>query len=411
MIPPKRSTATTKRSPSPSAHDESSAKRARSSKTKNKTSPKQQDKENDQDGDNIKEEPSEDTTQDNDSSKKSTAHRGGSPKSDTVKAEPDDDHIKTEDTEPTASTEQEGKVKSEPSNEDENKQRVIEKGNAFFFYRPKLGVDKPSSAQDVQRLFMLLTPDDATAHPAKDKDKHHGSRSKSDHSGQPLCRLLIIPQKTLPSPGKGPHSRVWAFVGEVSSDLKEVEGKLEEYKYSTKTRGKREQKSARLVAEARYNILLDERNHSRFIYDLEVPEQPGDVQEEFNISKEGQFVIQVKNPEIQTAATERGEARYATLGKGAAKLPKHLQEKFRGTRKEWVRHTSLDSVEFLDIQHVEIMLIAVNKDVKEEFEEVMRALEEEVEENEPDKGTPEDQAYRDLGFEEEKVPSAVEEFK
>ncbi|KAF9998093.1 hypothetical protein BGZ80_001141 [Entomortierella chlamydospora] len=412
MIPPKRSTATTKRTPSPSAHDESSAKRARSSKTKNKTAPKQQAKEKEHDDDNIKAEPSEDTTQVNDSSKKSAAHRGGSPKSDTVKAEPDDDHIKTEDAEPTASTELGGKVKSEPSNEAEIKQRVIEKGNAFFFYRPKLGVDKPSSAQDVQRLFMLLTPDDATGHSAaNNKDKHRSSRSKSDHPGQPLCRLLIIPQKTLPSPGKGPRSRVWAFVGEVSSDLKEVEGKLEQYTYSTKTRGKREQKSARLVAEARYNILLDERNHSRFVYNLEVPEQPGDVQQEFNISKEGQFVIQVKNPEIQTAATERGEARYATLGKSAAKLPKHLQEKFRGSRKEWVRHTSLDSVEFLDIRHVEIMLIAVNKDAKEEFEEVMRALEAEVEENETDKGTPEDQAYKDLGLEEDKVPSAVEEFK
>ncbi|KAF9350908.1 hypothetical protein BGX26_010954 [Mortierella sp. AD094] len=411
MIPPKRATATTKRTSSHNAQNEPSTKRNRPSKTKNKAAPKQQVKEEEEelDDNDIKAEPSEDATQVNNSSKTSTTQERGSPNAETKKTEPDDDHIKTEEAE-LAKPERE--IKSESQNEGENGQRVIEKGNAFFFYRPKIDVDKPSSTQDIQKLYMLLSPDDAAGDSAtKDKSGHGNSPSKPSHAGQPRHRLLIIPQKSLPSPGKGRQSRAWAFVGEASTDLGEVEGKLERYTYSTKTHGKRTQESARLIAEVRYNILLDEKNHSHFVYELEVPQQPGDVQQEFNILKEGQFLVQVKNPEIQTAATERGQARYATLGEGAAKLPKHLQEKFRGIRKEWVRHTNLDSVEFLDIRHVEVVLIAVNKDAKEEFEEVMRALEAEVEENEIDSENPEDQVYKELNLEEDKVPSAIEEFK
>ncbi|KAF9109643.1 hypothetical protein BGX27_007375 [Mortierella sp. AM989] len=399
MSPTTRATASTKRNSSPTTLSESPTKRSRKSSTK--------DKENKE-------------TIHPQSKQKQSKHVRQSPEAVTeekTENEPEDDNVKAEETDSSAKLTENApasEVKSEPQQEEVSAQRVIEKGHAFFFYRPKIDVDKPSGADDIQKFYILLSPDEAVGRPAtEDKVGQLDISSKPSHDDKPNHRLLIIPKKTLPSPGKGIQSRTWAFVDETSADLDEVEKKLERYTYSTKTRGERTQESARLIGEARYNIIID-RGHSHFIYELEVPQQPNEVQQAFNISKEGQFVMQVKNPEIQTAATERGQARYATLGEGAAKLPKHLQEKFRGIRQEWVRHSALDSAEFLDVRHLEIGLYAVNKDAKEEFEELVKVLEEEVKEEEDkeiDVEKPEDHVYKELGLDEDKVPAAIDEFK
>ncbi|KAF9956579.1 hypothetical protein BGZ65_002592 [Modicella reniformis] len=418
MTLPEEPTAASKHLSSPDAHDEPATKRRKQYKTKDNAATKQKMKEKDANtSEQPEESPSKSTTATNDSS----TRNGRSSKAKTEKKvkgekeeeeaeeaeeESNDDQVKTE------SSESE-KVGSSQKTDEE--QRVIEKGHAFFFYRPKMDIEKPSGAGDVQKLYMLLSPDGAAGRPAtEDEVGQLDSSPKPTHDGKPCHRLLIIPQKSLPSPGKGPKSRIWSFVDEASSDLDKVETKLERYTYSTKSRGERTQESARLIASARYDILIHH-GHSHFVYELEVPQQPGEVQQEFNISKEGQFVIQVKNPEIQTPATARGQARYVSLGENAAKLPKHLQEKFRGIRKDWVRHTTLDSTEFLDIPHVEIGLFAVNKDAKEEFAEVMKALEAEVKEEEDNEidqeEKPEDYVYKKLDLDEDMIPDAVEEFK
>ncbi|KAF9366543.1 hypothetical protein BGX34_001088 [Mortierella sp. NVP85] len=392
MAPPMKTTTQAKH-PSSDALDEPPAKRTRHAKSKNTT--------NDApiDTDGNEEAPNEPNSTEKGSTRNTSSR---SSKTDT------DQQVKQE-------TDESESVKPKSPKEGDNEPRVIEKGHAFFFYRPKVDViDKPTGADDVQKLYMLLSPDDAVGRPAtEDMVGQQDPSSKFSHDNKPNHRLLVIPQKSLPSPGKGTKSRIWAFVDEASADLDKVENKLERYSYSTKTRGERTQQSARLIGEARYEIVIHH-GHSHFIYELEVPQQPTDVQQTFNISKEGQFLVQVKNPEIQTPATQRGQARYATLGEGAAKLPDHLQEKFRGIRKDWVRYTILDSTEFLDIPHVEIGLFAVNKDVKEEFTELVEALEAEVEEEEKEiekEGSPEDHVYKELNLDESKVPAALEEFK
>jgi hypothetical protein len=387
-------TTTQTKHPSSDTLDEPPAKRTRQAKSKNAT-----DEELPVDTDGNEEAPNEPNSTEKGSTRNSSAR---SSKNET------DQQVKQE-------TEESESVKPKSPKEGDNEPRVIEKGHAFFFYRPKIDIiDKPTGADDVQKLYMLLSPDDAARRPAtEDMVGQQDPSSKLSHDNKPNHRLLVIPQKSLPSPGKGTKSRIWAFVDEASADLDKVENKLERYSYSTKTRGERTQQSARLIGEARYDIVIHH-GHSHFIYELEVPQQPTGVQQTFNIAKEGQFLVQVKNPEIQTPATQRGQARYATLGEGAAKLPEHLQEKFRGIRKDWVRYTILDSTEFLDIPHVEIGLFAVNKDVKEEFTELVEALEAEVEEEEKEiekEGSPEDHVYKELNLDETKVPAALEEFK
>ncbi|KAG0080551.1 hypothetical protein BGZ93_002928 [Podila epicladia] len=125
-------------------------------------------------------------------------------------------------------------------------------------------------------------------------------------------------------------------------------------------------------------------------------------------------MIQIKNPQIRTPATERGAQRYASL-KGAAKLPKHLQSKFQGIRQEEVRYRPVDTPEFLDIPHVELLLLAVGMHSKEELTEALKELEDEAIEDikteiDPE-AKPENHSYKELKLDEETIPDAVNEFK
>ena len=89
------------------------------------------------------------------------------------------------------------------------------------------------------------------------------------------------------------HCVCRSFVDAVGS-LEEVEHKLERYSYDTKTRGHREIEPARLCGEARYSLIKDTHGNNvqtHLVYDLEVPEQPSEVQQAFNIAKEGQFLL------------------------------------------------------------------------------------------------------------------------
>ncbi|KAF9085766.1 hypothetical protein BGX29_001778 [Mortierella sp. GBA35] len=345
------------------------------------------------------------------------------------------------------------KVKKEEEPEDDKKPLelpmshhvVLEKGHAFFFYRPKIDVDRPSSPDDVQKLYMLLSPDAATAGKKAESGGGGSGVKKEAGSGEALHRLLIIPRKALPvyepssntggrdGGGRGgnkPGARNWAFVDIASSNLATVEKKLQEYTYSTKTRGERTQASARFIAEAHNEVILGHvdpehplRQSSHFAYGLEVPLEPGAVQKTFNIQKEDQFLVQVKNPQIQIPATDRGAVRYATLKDKAAQLPQHLQEKFQGIRKDQVRYAPMDSTEFLDVVRTELVLLAVDTGAKEELEGLLKGLEGEVEEEvrewseeevEEDVGGASglvEHAYKGLQIDEATIPDTVKSFK
>ncbi|KAF8941774.1 hypothetical protein BGZ47_007192 [Haplosporangium gracile] len=376
--------------------------------------------------------------------------------------QPQDDNIKS-----TTTKEEDDKsaIKKEEDTEDKKHllleippHMLVEKGHVYFFYRPKMDVDQPSGPDDVQKLYMLLSPDAAVGRvsTAPADSKHNeltssakkpdddggdgGKNAKTEteaEDGGALHRLLVLPRKALPiseptstggdnSRGNRPGSRNWAFVDTASRDLATVETRLQEYTYTTKTRGDRTQAAARFIAQARYEIILDhvdpehpQRQSSHFVYELQVPTTPGPVQKAFKISKEGQFLVQVKNPRIQTPATAKGAVRYATLKDKAAQLPKHLQEKFKGVRKDEVRYTPMDSGEFLDLVHLELVLMAVKRGAKEDFEGLLKELEEEVEEEvagwsdsegEGESGAVE-HVYKELEVDEKTIPAAVDEFK
>ena len=201
------------------------------------------------------------------------------------------------------------------------KTTVLEKGLLYFFYRPKVDAKEVRSVDDVQKFYLLMSPEGAEGKPAREEElegKRGEERKALEHQGKPLHRLLVLPvsadsaaspyspstpassrssaacsscvcecRKSLPDPS-APQLRPWAFVDAVSSDLHEVEHPLERYSYDTKTRGHREIQPARLAGEAFYELVVQAEKESHFVYRLEFPEEPSEVQKAFHIYKAGQ---------------------------------------------------------------------------------------------------------------------------
>lgn len=206
---------------------------------------------------------------------------------------------------------------------------TLERGDIFFVYRPKVGVEQPRRLDDVSRLYMILRPE-----------------------RRRRFRLIIIGQKTLP---RSRRQKTWAFVDVVSTRAAEVEDQLDPETYETKTRGERKIPAARPAGEGRYRIVRHG-SHTHLCYVLELPEKTAAVQRAFHIAPEASYVVSVKNP-------EQGSPPGAGLSEGQqAKFPRRLQHVF-GDR----RFADLDPPDLLDIEGAEIVLTAATADVSREL--------------------------------------------
>ena len=197
---------------------------------------------------------------------------------------------------------------------------------------------------------------------------------------------------------------MWAFVDAVSSDLHEVEHKLERYSYDTKTRGHRDIQPARLAAEARYEIVHHVGKDSHMVYELEYPAEPGEVQKAFHIHKEGQLLVTVKNPVFNSPAYSDRWAGFK--GEDKAQFPAHLVERFKGKVKDVVRYTPLDTADFLNHQHCELVLIGTSRG--DDLTQVMEELERDVDEEGP---KDEREAYQELQADPKEFPDSAESFE
>ena len=82
---------------------------------------------------------------------------------------------------------------------------------------------------------------------------------------------------------------------------------------------------ARPAGEGVYRIVQDG-NHNHFIYALELPQEPGPVQQELNIEPEASYIFSVNNPE---ASSPPG---VGLTPKQKVDYPERLQAKFQGRR-------------------------------------------------------------------------------
>jgi hypothetical protein len=205
---------------------------------------------------------------------------------------------------------------------------VLERGELFFFYRPRVASTGVHSLEDVQRFFFILKP-----------------------RRRRLYRRIIVGPKRLPDPAL--HERFWAFVAEVARRPDELRDEIDGKVYATKTRGIRVQPEARPVGEARY-ALVDHDGHTHLAYALELPRRPGEAQRMFRIEREASYVVAVRNPEAP-----------APPGAGLhqrAQYPPELSERFRGRR-----FLAVETPELLDYEGAELVLIGARKDVEAEL--------------------------------------------
>jgi hypothetical protein len=209
---------------------------------------------------------------------------------------------------------------------------MLEDGDIYFLYRPRVEEEHVDSLEDVQRLLVVLHP------------WRRGSR----------VRLLVVGRKRLPEVDV--HDRFWAFVDEVVDRPEQLREALQPRTYRTKTRGERVRQAAHPAAEGAY-VIARHGDHTHLAHQLELPRRPGPPQQELNIDPEASYVVTVKNPQ---APSPPGVGR---PGPGKAKLPGDLQNRFRGRR-----FAPLDPPTFLDHPGTEILLIGAAHDASTELD-------------------------------------------
>ena len=206
---------------------------------------------------------------------------------------------------------------------------VLERGNIYFLYRPKVQQENARTKSDVERFYMVLSPE-----------------------GKKIYREIIIGQKELPKVEQG-GERNWGFIKMVVRDARELEGEFCEVTYTTKTRGERKLAAARPAGEGVYAIVRHG-DHTHLAYELELPEKPREAQREFRIEEQASYIISVKNPE------KPSPPQVGLRGEQKADYPHELQQVFRDRR-----FADVDPPELLDYAGTEIMLIGARENASE----------------------------------------------
>lgn len=199
----------------------------------------------------------------------------------------------------------------------------------YLFYRKKMNVKKPSSIDDIQRLHMILVPD------------NHFKK-----------RLFVVGKKRLPKIAKSKAKstqREWAL--NVLSTTKEtdIRDALIPMEYETKTKGTRIQPGSVPVAQGKYQINKEEHS-TKLGFKLTEPKNLGKAQKELGIKKEATYVISVKNPDVKTPKYIDEKPNY----------PKTLQKKFADKR--WI---DVDDKRLLDYENTQILLIGADDSLED----------------------------------------------
>ena len=208
---------------------------------------------------------------------------------------------------------------------------VLEDGDIYFLYRPRVEEPNAESLADVQRLLVILHP----------------------WRGRRRLRLLVVGRKQLPAIDV--HDRFWAFVDAVADRPEQLHEALDARSYGTRTRGQRHQEPTRPAAEGAYCIARHD-DHTHLAYQLELPHRLGAAQHELQIESEASYVVTVKNP------SQPSPPGVGLASSSRAELPASLLGRFRGRR-----FAPLDPPGFLDHTGTEIVLIGAAHDASAEL--------------------------------------------
>ncbi|KAI1443616.1 hypothetical protein F5Y02DRAFT_428573 [Annulohypoxylon stygium] len=217
---------------------------------------------------------------------------------------------------------------------------ILEKGIIYFFIRGRVGIDEPSSVDDIRRSYIVLRP--------LSKDAKLGEGTIDDAGNS---RLIAIPKKVLPSSGR---DRWIAFVEKSHASFQTLKDELiSASDYVTKTAGVRHTPAATPVAEGTYAITTTGRE-SHLAYMITLPDSLGEVQREIGLKEKGSFIVSTRNPQY--------EAPKGTSLPQGPNYTKEVQDEFRALR--W----SATQPKHLDFVNTQFLLVGESSGIKKATE-------------------------------------------
>lgn len=167
---------------------------------------------------------------------------------------------------------------------------ILEKGIIYFFSRGRVGIDNPSSVEDISRSYIVLRP------------LPHGASLTSGPitpSSTVNNRVLALPKKVLPVSAS---DRFMVFVEKANASVDAIkENVLTSSDYETKTAGTRHTPAATPLGEGVYAI-TQIGNQSHLAYMLTIPTELSEVQHDMGLKEKGSFVVSTKNPQYKGPA-------------------------------------------------------------------------------------------------------------
>jgi hypothetical protein len=225
------------------------------------------------------------------------------------------------------------KNQAKDNNDNNPKSDILEQGDIYFFYRPKKGAEEVKGIEDVRRFFMVTAPE----------EQENDSKSR-------LYRLFIIGKKSLPEIRETEaraSERYWARIGGIFKDPNELTKELLSDEF-------RKGDAARPVGEGKYAIVKHQ-NHAELAYILEMPNEPGEAQNELGIEKEASYIISVINPKVPRTASA-GASLPST--EEPVKYPEEVLKEFDETE----NFVSLaKDTKFIDYQNAQVILIGARE--------------------------------------------------
>jgi hypothetical protein len=238
--------------------------------------------------------------------------------------------------------------KQKQESQTQTQPEVLEYGDIYFFYRPKVGSPKVKSIGDVRRFFMVTAPEETT------------TKSYREKTHRQLYRLFVIGKKSLPeirTSEARSSERYWVRVGGIFERPEELTKELLSDEF-------RKGDLARPVGEGKYAIVKHQ-NHAEIAYILELPKEPGEAQKELGIEKEASYIVTVINP---VKPVPKG---YPSADQ-SPQYPDSIQQEFKD--ENYIPLTR--NLELVNYQNAQIILIgaregkdAIKKDIGIEIKE------------------------------------------
>ncbi|WP_010299694.1 hypothetical protein [Candidatus Odyssella thessalonicensis] len=212
---------------------------------------------------------------------------------------------------------------------------VLQKGNIYFFYRPKVQHLFAHTIDEVQGLLLVFKPVDLNKY-----------------------IIVRVGKKKLPE-----DSPYFAFVEKVCSSLEDLKEAFKEEHYETSTQENKDVGAAQCVGEGKY-LFLDHEQHTHLCFQLTNMAAASDLPKEFHLTPSGDYLISVKNPQKSSTAGLPSQEK--------ATYPLGLQNNFGD-----YRFIPLNSPEYLNYEGAEFLIIGKNtSDIESESSEIQKCLQE-----------------------------------